>query len=130
VKPATPAHPAAAMSHGGTFIRPGAVGWAGQPGEFQPEPAPAVTEQALAAAAQDPARVINLLDELSRGRLWLPLPDGERPVTGGPAVLLPTVTYLGAESGLAFTSAHQLAGWHRPRPGSRAGASTGPAGPG
>ena len=70
-------------------------------------------EQALAAAAKDPARVTDLLDELSRGRLWLPLPDDERPVTGGSAVLLPTVTYLGAEFGPAFTSARQLAAWHR-----------------
>ena len=51
-----------------------------------------------------------LLDELSRGRLWLPLPDAS-PVTDGSAVLLPTVTYLGAEFVPAFTSAERLAGW-------------------
>ena len=38
-----------------------------------------------------------MLDELSRGRLWLPLPE-VRPVTDGSAVVLPTVTYLGAEA--------------------------------
>jgi hypothetical protein len=112
MKPTTPTHPASAMSHGGTFMRPGAVGWGGQPGELQPELAPAVIEQALAAAAKDPTRVTDLLDELSRGRLWLPLPDDERPVTDGSAVLLPTVTYLGAEFVPAFTSARQLAAWH------------------
>ncbi len=113
----TPAHPAAAMSHGGTFMRPGAVGWGGQPGAhepgmLQPELAPAAIEHALAAAAKDPDRVTDLLDELSRGRLWLPLPEDERPVTDGSAVLLPTVIYLGAEFVPAFTSARQLAAWH------------------
>ena len=112
MKPTTPTHPASAMSHGGTFMRPGAVGWGGQPGELQPELAPAVIEHALAAAVKDPARVTDLLDELSRGRLWLPLPDDERPVTDGSAVLLPTVTYLGSEFVPAFTSARQLAAWY------------------
>jgi hypothetical protein len=98
MNPTTPTHPASAMSHGGTFMRPGAVGWGGQPGALQPELAPAVIEHALASAAKDPDRVTDLLAELSRGRLWLPLPDDERPVTDGSAVLLPTVTYLGAES--------------------------------
>jgi hypothetical protein len=69
-------------------------------------------EQALAAAAKDPDRVTDLLDELSRGRLWLPLPTDERPVTDGSAVVLPTVTYLGAEFVPAFTSAHELAAWY------------------
>jgi SseB protein N-terminal domain/SseB protein C-terminal domain len=117
MNPTTPTNPGpaisesamshSAMSHGGTFMRPGAVGW-GQP---QPDLMPAATEQALAAAAKDPDRVTDLLDELSRGRLWLPLPDDERPVTDGSAVLLPTVTYLGAEFVPAFTSAEQLAAW-------------------
>jgi SseB protein N-terminal domain/SseB protein C-terminal domain len=113
MNPTTPTNPGSATSHsalsqGGTFMRPGAVGW-GQP---QPDLTPAATEQALAAAAKDPDRVTDLLDELSRGRLWLPLPDDERPVTDGSAVLLPTVTYLGAEFVPAFTSAQELAAWH------------------
>jgi hypothetical protein len=112
MNPTTPTHPATAMSRGGTFMRPGAVGWGGQPGELQPELAPAVIEHALAAAAKDPDQVTDLLDELSRGRLWLPLPDDEHPVTDGSAVLLPTVTYLGAEFVPAFTSARQLTAWH------------------
>jgi hypothetical protein len=114
MNPTTPTNPGSAMSHGGTFMRPGAVGWGhpGQPGTHQPGLASAATEHALAAAAKDPDRVTDLLDELSRGRLWLPLPDDERPVTDGSAVLLPTVTYLGAEFVPAFTSAQQLAAWH------------------
>src|SRR2546421_6556231 len=48
------------------------------------------------AAAKDPDQVTDLLDELSRGRLWLPLPDA-RPVTDGSAVILPTVTYRSEE---------------------------------
>jgi SseB protein N-terminal domain/SseB protein C-terminal domain len=106
-----PMTPHSAMSQGGTFMRPGAVGW-GHPDQAQPDLTSAAAEHALAAAAKDPDRVTDLLDELSRGRLWLPLPDDERPVTDGSAVLLPTVTYLGAEFVPAFTSAQQLAAWH------------------
>jgi hypothetical protein len=103
------------MSQGGTFIRSGAMGW-GLGGKAQADDgrttpkSPAVIEHALAAAVKDPDRVTDLLDELSRGRLWLPLPD-DRPVTDGSAVLLPTVTYLGAEFVPAFTSAPRLADW-------------------
>jgi hypothetical protein len=74
-------------------------------------------ERALAAAISDPSRTAGLLDALSRGRLWLPLPDDRRPVTEGSAVRLPTVTHQGAVFVPAFTSA---ARWHatipRPRP--------------
>ncbi len=114
MNPTTPTNPGSAMSRGGTFMRPGAVGWGhpGPAGAPQPDLAPAATEHALAAAAKDPDRVTELLDELSRGRLWLPLPDDERPVTDGSAVLLPTVTYLGAEFVPAFTSAYQLTAWY------------------
>jgi hypothetical protein len=113
MNPTTPTNPGSAMSNsamsrGSTFMRPGAVGW-GHPGQ---DLTSAAAEHALAAAAKDPDRVTDLLDELSRGRLWLPLPDDQRPVTDGSAVLLPTVTYLGAEFVPAFTSAQQLAAWH------------------
>ena len=108
-----PTTPTSAMSQGATFMRPGAMAW-GQPGQAGHPPAepatPVTVEHALAAAAKDPDRVTDLLDELSRGRLWLPLPE-VRPVTDGSAVVLPTVTYLGAEFVPAFTSAGRLAGW-------------------
>jgi len=108
-----PTTPTSAMSQGATFMRPGAMAW-GQPGQAGHPPAepatPVTVEHALAAAAKDPDRVTDLLDELSRGRLWLPLPD-VRPVTDGSAVVLPTVTYLGADFVPAFTSAGRLAGW-------------------
>jgi len=65
-------------------------------------------ERALAAAVMDSAKVGDLLDELSRGRLWLPLPDDGRPVTDGSAVNLPIVTYLGTEFVPAYTSADRL----------------------
>jgi hypothetical protein len=128
--PMTPINPGSAMSRGGTFIRPGAVGW-GPGANPQPDAGratPAAIEHALAAAAKDPDRAADLLDELSRGRLWVPLPD-DRPVTDGSAVLLPTVTYLGAEFVPAFTSAPRLASWlgrlGTRRPGTR-GPGTGP----
>jgi SseB protein N-terminal domain len=64
---------------------------------------------ALAAVVKDSDRISDLLDELSRGRLWLPLPDDGGPVTDGSAVQLPTVIYLGSEFVPAFTSADLLA---------------------
>jgi hypothetical protein len=67
-------------------------------------------ERALAAAIRDPVRVGDLLDELSRGRLWLPLPDDGRPVTDGSAVHLPTLRYLGIDFVPAFTSGARLRG--------------------
>jgi hypothetical protein len=67
-----------------------------------------VVERALAAAVRDPARLGDLLDALSQGRLWLPLPDDGRPVTDGSAVHLPTVRYLGSVFVPAYTSAARL----------------------
>src|SRR5260370_9045907 len=94
-----PMIPASAMSQGGTFMRPGAVAW-GHPDPTRQAPAsqasPAAIEHALAATIKDPDQVTELLDELSRGRLWVPLPEA-RPVTDGSAVLLPTATYPGPE---------------------------------
>jgi hypothetical protein len=71
-------------------------------------PADSDVERALAAAVKEPSRVGDLLDELRRARLWVPLPDDGQPVTDGSAVTLPTVTYLGSEFVPAFTSAQRL----------------------
>jgi hypothetical protein len=107
--PRVPADPTPATAQGGTFVRPGALAWgrAGVTGGASP----AVVEDALAAAAKDPDRLTDLLGELRRGRLWVPLPGGDEPVTDGSAVRLPTVTYLGADFVPAFTSAERLASW-------------------
>lgn len=93
------------------------------------ERAQEAVERALAAAIRDSSLIGDLLDELSRGRLWLPLPDDGRPVTDGSAVTLPTVTYLGSSFVPAFTSAVRLYGSvPRPRtPGARGPAAGGPA---
>jgi hypothetical protein len=111
IDPASPADavPAQAMAHGGAYLRPGAVAWGGRPGG--PDGAYSsceAVEQVLAAAIKDADRMNDLLDELSRARLWIPLPGGRRPVTDGSAVALPTVTYLGAEFIPAFTSVRRL----------------------
>jgi len=122
--PRVPADPTPAMAHGGTFVRPGALAW-GRPDRPSPDgpdrqngPDGAVLahdcaaiEDALAAAVKDPDMVTELIDALRLGRLWLPLPDDDGPVTDGSAVQLPTVTYLGAEFVPAFTSPEQLAAW-------------------
>ena len=84
--------------------------------------------QALAAAIKDGDRISDLLDELSRGRLWLPLPDDGGPVTDGSAVQLPTVVYLGSEFVPAFTSAELLTR-HGGAPGREPNGTSGPAGP-
>jgi hypothetical protein len=76
-------------------------------------------ERALAAAIGDVGRIGDLLDELGRGRLWLPLPDDRRRVTDGSAVHLPTVRYLGDYFVPGFTSAARLHGTV-PRPRSAA----------
>jgi hypothetical protein len=82
-------------------------------GADRPWPDGDVVEQALAAVIKDPERISDLLDVLSRGRLWLPLPVDGGPVTDGSAIQLPTVVYLGAEFVPAFTSAEPLAAWAR-----------------
>src|SRR5262249_50424840 len=79
------------------------------------ERAEVAVERALAVALKDASGLGDLLDELSRGRLWLPLPDDGRPVTDGSAVNLPTLTYLGTSFVPAFTSAARLCG-SVPRP--------------
>ncbi|HEX8004921.1 MAG TPA: SseB family protein, partial [Trebonia sp.] len=108
--------PAQAMAHGGTYLRPGAVAWGGRPdGPDGGYSSSAAVEQALAAVIKDADRMNDLLDELGRARLWIPLPDGQRPVTDGSDVTLPTVTYLGAEFIPAFTSAQRLSdAWKAP----------------
>ena len=104
--------PAQAMARGGTFVRPGAVAWGGTrdapDGGYSSCEA---VEQVLAAVVKDAARINDLLGELARARLWVPLPAGRRPVTDGSAVALPTVTYLGAEFVPCFTSIQRLRRW-------------------
>jgi hypothetical protein len=86
-------------------------------------------ERALAEAARDSSKLGDLLDELSRGRLWLPLPEDGRPVTDGTAVRLPTVKYLGAEFVPGFTSAARLRGTvPRPRAAASAAGTAGASG--
>jgi hypothetical protein len=106
--------PAQAMAHGGTFVRPGALAWGGT--KEAPDGAYSsceAVEQALATVVKDPDRMEDLLDELSRARLWVPLPAGRQPVTDGSAVALPTVTYLESEFVPCFTSIQRLTSWAR-----------------
>jgi hypothetical protein len=99
------------MAHGGTFVRPGALAWGGT-GEapYGAYSSCVTVEQVLAAAVKDPDRLSDLLDELARGRLWVPLPVGGS-VTDGSAVALPTVTYLDAEFVARFTAVQRLSYW-------------------
>jgi hypothetical protein len=73
---------------------------------------------ALRAAIEDNGKLPDLLDVLSEGRLWVPLPDDGTRVTDGSSLTLPTVTYLGGEFVPAFTSAGELTAFvARPDPG-------------
>jgi hypothetical protein len=104
--------PAQAMARGGTFVRPGAIAWGGT--RDAPDGAYSScesVEQVLTAVVKDPERMSDLLDELARARLWVPLAVGRRPVTDGSAVALPTVIYLGAELVPCFTSIQRLSRW-------------------
>jgi hypothetical protein len=149
------------IPYGGTFVRPGVIAWDGimAPGSGRGagpgyssceaiEQAIAGFEQATtivdassvessAMAGADPGRLVGLLAELARARLWLPLPDSAHPVTDGSAVILPVITWVppggipsGAEQGgpgaaspeqaatdfvPAFTSVQRLVAWADPR---------------
>lgn len=104
--------PAQAMARGGTVVRPGAVAWGEAPGAPEGEYSSCeAVEQALASVVKDADRMNDLLDELARARVWVPLPGGALPVTDGSSVALPTVTYLGAEFVPCFTSVQRLCVW-------------------
>lgn len=110
--------PAQALAQGGTFVRKGALAWGDAPGARTAGPdassqvlADEVLEKALAALAGDDGDTWDLLDELARARVWIPLPDRPEPVTDGSAVDLPVVTYLSADFIPCFTSAARLA-WY------------------
>ncbi len=120
--------PARAMAYGGTFVRPGAVAWGGV--RSAPDGAYSsceAVEQALTAVVKDGDRIGDLLGELARVRLWVPLPAGRGPITDGSAVTLPTVTYLGAEFVPCFTSIQRLTAW---ADAAAEADEAGPAGPG
>jgi hypothetical protein len=86
------------------------VPWA--PGGAHQDIATAASDSAVAralrAAIGDTGKIPDLLDVLSEGRLWVPLPDDGTRVTDGSSLTLPTVTYLGSEFVPVFTSAEEL----------------------
>lgn len=107
--------PGQAVAQGSTFVRPGAIAWGEAPGGASAEPDGAceVVEKALAAmtpvhGTANDGQAYDLLDELARARVWVPLPDSRQAVTDGSAVDLPVVTYLGADFVPCFTSAERL----------------------
>jgi hypothetical protein len=105
---------ASALTRDRSFVRPGAIACGsnveGPEGSYA---SCEVIEQVLASVAKDADRVTDLLDELSRARLWVPLPGSGHVVTGS-AVSLPVVTYLGTEFVPAFTSRQRLNRWVAP----------------
>jgi hypothetical protein len=104
------------IPQGGTFVRPGVLAWDGM---LAPPPVSRssceVIEQAIAGALRDISLLDDLLGELARARLWLPLPDGPKPVTDGSALTLPVITTLEDEFVPAFTSVQRLGAWADPR---------------
>src|SRR5258708_5125465 len=104
------------IPQGGTFVRPGVLAWDGM---LAPPPVPGssceVIEQAIAGALRDISHLEDLLRELAGAGLWLPLPDGPKPVTDGSALTLPVITTLEDEFVPAFTSVQRLGTWADPR---------------
>lgn len=107
---------------GGTIVRPGVIAWDGMlsggtaPGQYSCE----TIEQAIMATTSDPAPgevagLDDLLGELARCRLWLPLPCDRARVTDGSAVVLPLITCDGDGFVPAFTSVQRLGAWCDPR---------------
>ncbi len=126
------------IPYGGTFLRPGAIAWDGllSPGLRSAARADycscEVVEQAITAALADLNRLPDLLSELADARLWLPLPDGPKPITDGSAIVLPIITCTAPAQGRAeeaagvppeegcdfvpaFTSVQRLGTWSDPR---------------
>ena len=109
------------IPNGGTFVRPGVIAWDGflaagaDRAHTTGYSSCDVVEQAIAAALTDAGRLAQLLTELPRARLWLPLPDGPQPVTDGSAVVLPVITCAGTDFVPAFTSVQRLTTWSDPR---------------
>jgi hypothetical protein len=132
------------IPQGGTFVRPGVLAWdgpysrarlaaqerAGSPfsgssGSAARQPALGEAscegiEQAIASAIASAviggvAGTEDLLDELASARVWVPLPDGPKPVTDGSAVSLPVIMSLEGELVPAFTSVQRLGTWADPR---------------
>jgi hypothetical protein len=107
---------------GGTIVRPGVIAWDGivSGGTATGHSSCEAVEQAIMAAASDAAPgeaagLDDLLGELARCRLWLPLPGGAARVTDGSAVILPLIAYDGDGFVPAFTSVQRLGAWCDPR---------------
>jgi hypothetical protein len=93
--------PAQARAQGGTtIIRPGAVAWGGlREAHDQGSSSCEAIERSLGAVVRDAGQLPGLIEELTRTRLWVPLPAvRDRPVTDGTAVLLPLVSDAGPAS--------------------------------
>jgi hypothetical protein len=117
VTPARPLRdilPVQAMTHGGTtIIRPGAVAWGGlRNARNQGNSSGEAIERSLRAVARDAGQLAGLIAELTRTRLWVPLPVVRRlPFTDGAAVRLPLVSFGGTDFVPCFTSVGRLTTW-------------------
>lgn len=130
------------IPYGGTFVRPGVIAWDGVLASgAAPAPEPSYTscevvEQAILGVrgadvldagpldegdaagditAAGACRLAELVAELSRARLWLPLPAGPKPVTDGSAIVLPVIRCADTDFVPAFTSVQRLGTWGDPR---------------
>jgi hypothetical protein len=117
VTPAQPVRdilPAQAMTHGGTtIIRPGAIAWGGPRDALERGfPSCEAVERSLGSVVRDAGQLPGLLAELTRTRLWVPLPlRRRRPFTDGTAVMLPLVSFGGVDFVPCFTSVRRLTAW-------------------
>jgi hypothetical protein len=126
------------IPYGGTFVRPGVIAWDGvlpsgaAAAAGEDYPSCEVVEQAIVGVrdagvpgeendaskgwpATDDDRLAELVAELARARLWLPLPTGPKPITDGSAITVPVIRCADTDFVPAFTSVQRLGTWADPR---------------
>jgi hypothetical protein len=117
VTPAQPSHgspvlPEQAMAYGSTILRPGAVAWGSLRDALEGAyPSCEAVEQLLALVMSDTGQLGILLAELTKTRVWVPLPVAPQRFTDGNAIVLPTVQSGGSDFIPCFTSVQRLNSW-------------------
>jgi hypothetical protein len=110
--PGSPVLPEQAMAHGSTILRPGAVAWGSLRDTLEGAyPSCEAVEQLLASVASHAGQLGTLLAELTKTKVWVPLPVEPQRFTDGTAIVLPTVRSAGSDFIPCFTSVQRLNSW-------------------
>jgi hypothetical protein len=110
--PGSPVLPEQAMAYGSTILRPGAVAWGSHRDTLEGAyPSCEAVERLLALVTSDAGQLGILLAELTKTRVWVPLPVAPQRFTDGAAIVLPTVQSGGIDFIPCFTSVQRLNSW-------------------